>query len=62
MTGVSLVVGDTLPYESYAENLCQRYYEVIASGSSKEISGGNYYNSSSIHSLYFLTEKIGIIL
>ena len=64
VTGVSLVVGDTAPvthpYESYAENLkrCQRYYEVIASGDSKEISGGNYYNGSTVHCpVFFETTK-----
>jgi hypothetical protein len=54
LTGVQLEVGtEATPFEhrSFGDELhrCQRYFEVIVSGNSKEIGGGNYYSSSSIH-------------
>ena len=54
LTGVQLELGtEATPFEhrSFADELhrCQRYFEVIVSGNSKEIGGGNYYSSSSIH-------------
>ena len=54
ITGVQMEVGtEATPFEhrSYADELhrCQRYFEVIVSGDSREIGGGNYYSSSAIH-------------
>tara|TARA_R100000234_G_scaffold62660_1_gene38084 strand:- start:1680 stop:2777 length:1098 start_codon:yes stop_codon:yes gene_type:complete len=54
ITGVQLEVGsEATPFEhrSFGDELhrCQRYFEVIVSGDSREIGGGNYYSSSSIH-------------
>jgi len=54
ITGVQMELGtEATPFEhrSFGEELhkCQRYFEVIVSGDSKEIGGGNYYSSSSIH-------------
>ena len=54
ITGVQLELGtEATPFEhrSYADELhrCQRYFEVIVSGDSREIGGGNYYSSSAIH-------------
>jgi len=51
---VQMEVGDTAtPFEhrTFADELhrCQRYFEVIVSGNSREIGGGNYYSSSAIH-------------
>ena len=54
ITGCQLEVGtEATPFEhrSFGDELhrCQRYFEVIVSGDSREIGGGNYYSSSSIH-------------
>jgi hypothetical protein len=54
ITGIQLEVGtEATPFEhrSFGDELhrCQRYFEVIVSGNSKDIGGGNYYSSSSIH-------------
>jgi hypothetical protein len=62
-TGLQLEVGtEATPFEhrSFADELarCQRYYEVIATGDGKEISGGTYYNNSTVHCpLMFETTK-----
>ena len=63
VTGVQLEVGDVataFEHRSFGDELhrCQRYFEVIVSGNSKEIGGGNYYSSSSIHCpIIFETSK-----
>ena len=54
LTGVQMELGtEATPFEhrSFGDELhrCQRYFEVIVSGDSKEIGGGNYYSSSAIH-------------
>ena len=54
ITGVQLEVGSAAtPFEhrAFGDELhrCQRYFEVIVSGDSREIGGGNYYSSSAIH-------------
>ena len=54
ITGCQLEVGtEATPFEhrSFCDELhrCQRYFEVIVSGDSREIGGGNYYSSSAIH-------------